>query len=224
MSFYWIKTNAVIKKIFSKYIWDIPNKEKIVYLTFDDGPTPEITEWTLSQLKKYEAKATFFSIGNNIEKHPEIFTQIIQEGHCIGNHTFDHLNGWKTGDEQYLENIKLCDAQIQKYTPINLRNKKSHPTSEAKLFRPPYGRIKPSQAKKLRKLGYKIIMWDVLSADYDNQISPEKCLENVLKNVTSGSIIVFHDSIKAFNNLEYALPKTLEFLKQNKFTSSTIRF
>ncbi|HLF53349.1 polysaccharide deacetylase family protein [Flavobacterium sp.] len=208
MSFYWIKTNAVIKKIFSKYVWHIPNKEKIVYLTFDDGPTPEITEWTLSQLQKYEAKATFFCIGNNIEKHPGIFAKIIQEGHSLGNHTFNHLNGWKTATKAYLKNANLCEEQIRKHSIKN-----SHP----KLFRPPYGRIKPSQTKALRKMGYKIIMWDVLSADFDTEVSPEQCLENVLKNVESGSIIVFHDSVKAFQNLEFTLPKTLEFLQENKY-------
>jgi peptidoglycan/xylan/chitin deacetylase (PgdA/CDA1 family) len=197
MKLYWIKTNALIKKIFSNYIWDVSNTENKIYLTFDDGPIPEITEWVLEELKKYNAKATFFCIGNNVEKHPEIFEKVIDQGHSVGNHTFNHLNGWKTSTEKYLENTKLCEASI------------SNPKS--KIFRPPYGKIKTSQAERLRQLGYKIIMWDVLSADYDTSISPEKCLENVLKNVTSGSIVVFHDSIKAFPNLEYTLPKALKY-------------
>ena len=201
MSFYWIKTNRFIKKIFSNYIWDIPNTENKIYLTFDDGPTPEITEWVLQELEKYNAKATFFCIGNNIEKHPDIFEKLIIKGHSIGNHTFNHLNGWKTPTEVYLKNTFLCDEQIL----------------ESKIFRPPYGKIKASQAKKLRQLGYKIIMWDVLSADYDATISAEKCLENTTKNVTSGSIIVFHDSVKAFPHLEYTLPKALKCFKEKGF-------
>lgn len=204
MKLYWIKTNALIKKIFSNYVWDVSNTDNKIYLTFDDGPIPEITEWVLGELKNHDAKATFFCIGNNIEKHPEIFEKVINEGHSVGNHTFNHLNGWKNSTEIYLENTKLCEESI-----LNLKSKIYN--QKSKLFRPPYGKIKPSQSEKLRKLGYKIIMWDVLSADYDAHISPEKCLENVLKNVTSGSIVVFHDSVKAFPNLEYTLPKALKY-------------
>ena len=213
MSFYWIKTNAVIKRIFHNYIWDIPNNANKVYLTFDDGPTPEITPWTLAQLKKHNAKATFFCIGDNIKKYPETFNQIIQEGHEVANHTFHHLNGWKTAKQDYLNNISLCDEQIQKFKINNLKSK---------IFRPPYGKIKKSQSTILRQLGYKIIMWDVLSADFDTKITPEKCLDNVISNVKSGSIIVFHDSKKSFKNLEYALPKVLEFLKQKGFSCELI--
>lgn len=205
MSF-WVKTSYLIKKVFSNYVWDIPNLENKVFLTFDDGPTPEITEWTLEQLKNYNSKATFFCIGKNIEKHPEIFKKIIREEHAIGNHTFNHVKGWETSVENYIENTKLCQSEISNYrVPIT------------NLFRPPYGKIKPSQSKALRKLGYKIIMWDVLSCDFNQTISPEKCLDNVLKNVTSGSIIVFHDSAKAEQNLIYVLPRTLAFLKEKGF-------
>ena len=210
MSF-WVKTNYFVKKIFPNYIWDIPNHENKVYLTFDDGPTPEITEWTLEQLKKYDAKATFFCIGNNIEKHPIIFQKIIQDSHSVGNHTFNHLKGWKTSDKKYIENVALCQSQIP--------NPKSQIPN---LFRPPYGKIKPSQSRILRKLGYNIIMWDVLSYDFDQTITPEKCLDNVLKNVVSGSIIVFHDSVKAEQNLRYVLPKTLAFLKEKGFVCAKI--
>ena len=206
MSFYWIKTNALIKKIFLKYTWDIPNDENKIYLTFDDGPMPEITEWVLGELKKHKAKATFFCIGNNIQKHPDVFKKVISEGHSVGNHTFNHFNGWKTSTEEYLENTKLCDDSIS-----NLNSKKSN------LFRPPYGKIRASQSKKLMQLGYQIIMWDVLSADFDTRISPEKCLDNILNNVKSGSIIVFHDSIKAFPNLKYTLPKILAILTKRGF-------
>ncbi len=212
MSFYWIKTNSLIKKIFSKYTWDIPNTENKIYLTFDDGPMSEITEWVLNQLKKHNAKATFFCIGNNIEKYPNVFTKVISEGHSVGNHTFNHLNGLKTSTEEYLENANLCKASISNLQPATCN-----------LFRPPYGKIKASQAKKVKQLGYKIIMWDVLSADFDTKISPEKCLENVLNNVKSGSIIVFHDSVKAFPNLEYTLPKTLKILTKRGFVFDVIR-
>lgn len=213
MSFYWVKTNRLIKRLFKNYIWDIPNDGNKVYLTFDDGPTPEITTWTLAQLKKYNFKATFFCIGKNILKHPDIFKQIIEEGHQVGNHTFNHLNGWKTTNKDFLDNVSLCHQQVQQSNIYNLKSK---------IFRPPYGKIKKSQSTLLRQLGYKIIMWDVLSADFDTEITPEKCLDNVIKNVKSGSIIVFHDSKKSFKNLEYALPKTLEFLKEKGFSCDVI--
>lgn len=204
MSFYWIKTNAIIKKIFSNHVWEISNTENKIYLTFDDGPIPEITEWVLEELKKHNAKATFFCIGHNMEKHPEILEKVINDGHSVGNHTFNHLNGWKTSTKEYIEN-SIQWSVVSGQSP------------NGKLFRPPYGKIKSSQSKKLRQLGYKIIMWDVLSADYDTAISPEKCLENVLKNVTSGSIIVFHDSVKAFPNLEYTLPKAMKYWQEKGF-------
>lgn len=217
MKAYWIKTHRIIKKLFSNFIWDIPNNENKVYLTFDDGPTPEITQWVLNQLKQYNAKATFFCIGKNIVAHPEIFTKIIKKGHRIGNHTHNHLNGWKTTTSEYLEDFELCENSIS--------NQKSAPgVSEliSKIFRPPYGKIKPAQAKKLQQKGYKIIMWDVLSADFDTSITKEECLHNVVNHTQSGSIIVFHDSIKAFKNLEYTLPKVLKHLAKNNYSFETI--
>lgn len=206
MSSFWVKTNWLVKKIFRNYIWSIPNTENKVYLTFDDGPIPEVTEWVLSELKKHEAKATFFCIGDNVKKYPEVFNKVISEGHSVGNHTFNHLNGWKTATKKYIENTKICEKEI-----FNLNSKNSN------QFRPPYGKIKPQQSKILRKLGYKIIMWDVISYDFETTISKDECLQNVLKNVQSGSIIVFHDSKKAFKNLEYTLPRTLVFLKEKGF-------
>lgn len=214
MSFYWIKTKSFIKRLFSNYVWDLPNTQNKIYLTFDDGPTPEITEWVLEELKKHNVKATFFCIGNNIQKHPDLFQKVINEGHVIGNHTYDHMNGWKTETKTYLENIRLCEKQIQKSLIENL---------QSKIFRPPYGKIKTAQAKIVRRLGYKIIMWDVLSADFDQTVTPEKCLENVISNVKSGSVIVFHDSIKASHNLKYALPETLNFLKEKGFLFDVIK-
>lgn len=213
MKFYWIKTNRIIKKIFLNYIWDIPNTRDKIYLTFDDGPIPEITEWVLEELKKHNVKATFFCIGDNINKHPEIFKKVVDQGHVIGNHTFNHPNGWKTTTQAYIENTKRCEESIKKSKIFNLKSK---------IFRPPYGKLKPSQSKEIRKLGYKIIMWDVLSADFDQSISKEDCLENVISNIRSGSIIVFHDSIKSFKNLEYVLPKTLDYLKEKNFICDVI--
>lgn len=215
MGFYWIKTNSIIKKIFSKYVWDLPNNENKVYLTFDDGPTPQITEWVLEQLDQHNAKATFFFIGKNIEANASIFTKTINEGHAIGNHTFNHLNGWKTSTDEYSTNISLCDDAISDLTLDDSKNK-------SKIFRPPYGKITPKQAAKVLKKGYKIVMWDVLSADFDQTISREKCLGNVVSNVKPGSIIVFHDSVKAFKNLEYTLPKVLDYLDENNFIYETI--
>ena len=222
MKMSWVKTHWVIKKIFSNYVWDIPNAENKVYLTFDDGPTPEITEWTLDLLEKHNAKATFFCIGDNVKKFPEIYQKIISGKHSIGNHTFNHLNGWKTENNIYFENVKQCQDVLNNN---NLKQTQELETQNSKLktlFRPPYGKIKPSQSKILRKLGYKIIMWDIISYDFDETISKEECLENVLKNVKSGSIIVFHDSQKAFKNLEYALPRTLEFLDEKGFVCDRI--
>ena len=212
MNFYWIKTPQIIKRLFSNQVWDIPNTENKIYLTFDDGPTPEVTEWVLSILKKNNLKATFFCIGNNIEKHPEIFNTIITEGHTIGNHTFNHKKGWKTKTADYIENVELCKSAICELQSVNCN-----------LFRPPYGKIKPSQSKNLRKLGYKIIMWDVLSADFDPSVSKEKCLENATLKVTSGSSIVFHDSVKAFPNLKYALPRAIQILKEKGFVFDVIQ-
>jgi len=207
----WIKTNWLVKRIFPKYIWSIPNNEKKVFLTFDDGPTPEITEWVLAELRNYNAKATFFCIGDNVQKYPAIFQKVLAENHSIGNHTFNHLKGWKTPTKEYIKNTLLCQSQFT-----------IHSSQFRNLFRPPYGKIKLSQARKLRKLGYKIIMWDVISFDFDQTLSKEKCLENVLQNIESGSIIVFHDSKKAWKNLEYVLPKTLKFLNEKGFTCEKI--
>lgn len=211
---YLVKTPWLLKKLYPKeLLWNMPKSEKTLYLTFDDGPIPIVTPWVLETLKTYQAKATFFCIGDNIIKHPEIFRMLKNEGHAIGNHTFNHLNGWQTTDEIYLDNIKKC----QDLTQTN-------------LFRPPYGRIKFSQIRKfmnwkcasnhiskdqkLKTKNPRIIMWDVLSGDFDEKISPETCLKNLIKYAENGSVIVFHDSLKARKNLEYVLPKALDYWKQ----------
>jgi len=206
---YFIKTPWIAKKFFSSYVWSLPPDENAVYLTFDDGPHPTITPWVLDQLKEYSAKASFFCIGNNVEKNPDVYRRIIDEDHVIGNHTFHHLNGWKTDDKKYIDDISKASELIK-----------------SNLFRPPYGRIKNSQAKKinnaLQASDSKIIMWDVLSGDFDSSFSPEQCLSNVLENVSPGSIIVFHDSEKAFLNLKYALPRVLQSLKEEGFVFKRI--
>ena len=211
MNFYWVKTNKLIKLIFNKLIWDIPNSEKKIYLTFDDGPIPGVTEWVLDLLKEENIKATFFCIGDNVKKHPDVFKRILSEGHQTGNHTFNHLNGWKTNTNEYIENFKLYEAELLK---LNIEN--------SFLFRPPYGKIKTQQSRMIRKLGYKIIMWDVLSYDFDKSITPERCLENVISNTQQGSIIVFHDSIKSEKNLRFALPKAIKVLKEKGFVFDVI--
>ena len=186
-----------------------------VYLTFDDGPVPEATPWVLEQLKQFNAKATFFCIGDNVNKHPDIFRRILKEGHEIGNHTFNHLNGWDTSASAYIENTWQSEEMMRE---IGKEGKQStNPklrTPNYKLFRPPYGRIKNSQARALKQEGYKIIMWDVISGDYNSDFSAENCFRNVVDNAESGSIIVFHDSIKAFKNLKVVLPKVLEYYSE----------
>lgn len=196
---YLVKSPFFLKKYYSNFVWKIPTTEKIIYLTFDDGPTPEITEWTLATLKTFNAKATFFCVGSNVAKHPEIFQQIISDGHAIGNHTHHHLNGWHTDNEVYLRNIKKCEEVVK-----------------SNLFRPPYGRIKKSQYELIKEV-YKVIMWDVLSGDFDSKTSPEKCLSNVINNTTEGSVVVFHDSLKAADNLKFTLPKVLSHFAEQGY-------
>jgi len=187
--------------------WHKNRREKSIYLTFDDGPIPVVTPFVLNTLKKFNAKATFFCIGDNIEKYPEIFTHVISEGHTIGNHTYNHLKGWNTGNDDYLNNIKKCSE-----------------LTGGKLFRPPYGRIKKSQISAIKEQipETEIVMWDVLSGDFDQKISVENCISNVLKNSRNGSIIVFHDSIKAFGRLEHSLPVILEKLSSRGFIFRTL--
>ena len=211
MNFTPITTPKVVKSLFPNLIWDIPTKSKDIYLTFDDGPTPEITNWVLKTLKQFNAKATFFCIGKNIEQHPDIFQGISNDGHAIGNHTFNHIKGWKTKTKSYHDEVVLCEETFK------TQNVKSE-----KLFRPPYGQITPKQIKNLKELGYKIVMWNVLSVDWDNSITKETCLKNVINHTTSGSIIVLHDSVKASKNMTYALPRILEYFTKKGFTFKRI--
>ncbi|PCJ85979.1 MAG: polysaccharide deacetylase family protein [Flavobacteriales bacterium] len=212
---YLAKTPSLVKPFFKDFVWNFPTKEKILYLTFDDGPTSGITDWVLNKLKEFNAKATFFCIGTKVEQRPRLFQQILEEGHTIGNHTHNHLNGKKVSDEEYFENINMCQETI-KSLHINTSS-----NNQIKLFRPPYGKITKSQISNL-KSQYSIIMWDVLSGDFDLKISKEKCADNVLKNAKKGSIVVFHDYKKAKEKLFYALPKTLEHFSEKGFRFEAI--
>ncbi len=206
---YLVKTPKFVQRLFPKRIWTFPNNVNSVYLTFDDGPVPVVTPWVLATLKKYNAKATFFCIGDNVKKHPKILQQVIENGHSIGNHTYHHLDGWKTSTDKYIDNCNLLRDNILSFNKV-------------KLFRPPYGKITLKQSKLLQNKGFKIIMWDLLSADFDLEISKEECLNNVLKNIQAGSIIVFHDSLKSNEKLRYVLPKVLDYLKNNEFKCESI--
>ena len=202
---YLIKPTWWLRKIYSSALtWKIPVEERKIFLTFDDGPHPTITPFVLNCLKQYNAKATFFCIGKNVQLYQGVFQQIINEGHRIGNHTHNHLNGWKTTDKKYFENIILAKKFI-----------------DSNLFRPPYGRITRFQIQQLQS-AFNIIMWDVLSGDFDADLSPQKCLQNVVSNTSSGSIIVFHDSEKAFANLSYSLPIVLEKLNKDGYVFSKL--
>lgn len=190
---YLAKTPAFIQRLFPDYTWRIPTQERVLYLTFDDGPIPEVTPWVLDMLRTYNARATFFCVGENVQRYPEIFDRIIQEGHSVGNHTHQHLNGWNTEPGVYLDNVQQCATFVP-----------------GKLFRPPYGRLRPAQAGALKKM-YRIILWDVLSGDFDQSIQAEECFQNIIRHSRPGSIVVLHDSLKSERNLRYALPALLEF-------------
>ncbi len=191
---YFCKTPGWLKKIYASCTWQISTQNKIIYLSFDDGPHPVATSFVLNELKKYHAQATFFCIGKNVAAHPDVYTRIIKEGHAVGNHTFNHLNGWKTSKHLYLENIDAAQKLIN-----------------SALFRPPYGKITFRQIRHTLKhqQRFKIIMWTVLSGDFDAGISNIKCLQNVISNTGKGSIVVFHDSEKALSKMQFALPKVL---------------
>jgi peptidoglycan/xylan/chitin deacetylase (PgdA/CDA1 family) len=206
---YFVKTPWWVKKIYPSYYWDIKTRENVLYLSFDDGPHPKATPFVLDQLSKYNAKASFFCVGKNVESYPDLFNRIIDEGHCVGNHTYHHVNGWKTADDEYLKDISRAGEKI-----------------DSILFRPPYGRIKSFQAKHvpiaMKKPNAKIIMWDVLSGDFDESITGERCLQNVVLNAKRGSIVVFHDSEKALHLLQYSLPRVLDYYSKREYRFETL--
>ncbi|MGN6437134.1 MAG: polysaccharide deacetylase family protein [Agriterribacter sp.] len=204
--FYFVKTPWVLKKLYSSCIWQMPANNKVLYLTFDDGPHPEATPFVLDTLKKYNALATFFCIGKNVVAYPDIYRRILNEGHKTGNHTHNHLNGWKTDDKQYFENLTEAKKHI-----------------DSNLFRPPYGKASALQIKYIKEaFNMEVIMWTVLSADFNPQLSQEKCLHNVIGSSKSGSIIVFHDSEKAMQKLTYTLPRVLDHFSAKGYSFDKI--
>ncbi len=207
--FYLVKTPWWIKRIYDDYLWNMPATEKALYLTFDDGPHPEMTPFVLKQLKQHSALATFFCIGKNVIDFPEVYKQILKEGHAVGNHTFTHPNGWKTDNEVYLRDV----AEASNYI-------------DSAMFRPPYGRITSFQAKNLKPVMKgkepKVVMWDVVSGDFDTSCSPQQCLGNVLLTAGPGSIVVFHDSEKARPRLEYTLPRVLGYFSEKGFVFKSL--
>lgn len=193
--FYLVKTPWWVKKLYPDCVWDMPEKNKTLYLSFDDGPHPTITPFVLKLLKQYNAKASFFCIGENVAQHPDLFKQYIDEGHAVGNHTYKHVNGWKTNDEDYLYDIERTDRLMS-----------------TNLFRPPYGRITRSQIKKIRNdnAGKKIIMWNILAGDWVTTLSPDKCYTRMREKISEGDIIVLHESNKSWERMSYCLPRLLK--------------
>ena len=190
-----IKVPGIVKRIYPDMVWSIDDPEGL-YLTFDDGPTPGVTEWILSMLDRYDAKATFFVLGKNVELYPDLYRMILERGHKVGNHTYSHQKGWGMSLERYIEDVDFAGDFIH-----------------SELFRPPYARVTPAQVRAVAQK-YKIVMWDIVSRDYNRSLSPKKCLKNVTDHITAGSIVVFHDSEKAFKNMSYALPRTLKYVQQ----------
>ncbi len=188
--------------------WQGKSEKNEIFLTFDDGPIPHVTEWVLETLERFQAKATFFCVGDNIQKHPGIFQKILDQGHSIGNHTYHHLKGWKTPNPVYFENIQKWEETVAEHDFV-LNNKP--------LFRPPYGQISPAQANYL-KLKYEIVMWSIITGDFDRTLNQENCLIKSLKMTEAGTVIVFHDSLKSEANLKAILPRYLEKILNAGFT------
>lgn len=202
---YLIRTPAIVQHLFPGFLWRAETSARELFFTFDDGPVPQVTPWVLDQLSQYNAHATFFCVGENVSRYPDIYHRIIEEGHSVGNHTYNHISGWSHDIKSYMDNVSICSRLVK-----------------SDLFRPPYGRLGIQHAKSLRNSQYRIVMWDVLSGDFDRDIDPEMCYQNVVDNARPGSIIVFHDSIKAESNLRWALPKVLDFYSSQGYSFKAI--
>ena len=198
-----------LPKLFKNYTWKINTTEPIIYLTFDDGPDPKPTRFVLDTLLQYHAKATFFCVGENIQKHRKIAQEIINQGHVLANHTMNHLKGWQTSHDNYVKNTNKCQETLEEY-------------SRSSLFRPPYGRITKRQTKSLKESGYEIIMWDLISYDYDDKIDINQALKQLIRNSKPGSIVVFHDSSKAWKQLKIMLPKYMHALNKQGYSFESI--
>ncbi|MEO9476390.1 MAG: polysaccharide deacetylase family protein [Cyclobacteriaceae bacterium] len=199
---------AIHKRLFSECLWEVKTSQKTIYLTFDDGPTAIVTDYVLDQLDQFNARATFFLIGQNVQQHPELAQKLITAGHQVGNHTQHHVSGWKVKSHEYVSEVELCDQEL-----ANLK-------ISSPFFRPPYGRIRPAQVKTLSR-DKRIVMWSYLTGDFDSNLNIEKSLSGI-KKLTSGAIIVFHDSQKAFSNLKKLLPETLSYFAAQGFEFKTI--
>lgn len=195
----------IVRLLYPTVLWRKDRDKKVIYLTFDDGPTEEITHWILKTLDEFGVKATFFCIGNNAEKHPEIVNYIRKNGHSVGIHGYSHVRGLYKKQEEYLNDIKKSESIIK-----------------SKIFRPSHGRIYPSQVKKLNELGYKVVLWDVITRDYDTNLKEEEVLKIAKKYTRNGSIVVFHDSLKAEKNMKYAFPLAVKYWIENGYTFETL--
>ncbi len=199
-----------LQRYYKQYRWSFPTEEKVVYLTFDDGPTPEITSWVMDQLDKYQAKATFFLVGDQVRRYPGLVHELIDQGHAIGNHTQSHVDGWQMGLKPYLREFLRCKRSIMEYTGRQTR-----------LFRPPYGRLTHTKAKYIAR-DHDIIMMDVIAGDFDRSLSAKDCVQNVISKTQRGSIVVMHDSQKAWPRLEHALVPILAHFYEQGFRFETI--
>ncbi len=197
------QTPAFIHRLFPELLWNVAVTDNIIYLTFDDGPHPVITPKVLNILEQYDAKACFFCVGNNVQRYPKIFHLVKDAGHLIGNHSYHHINGWRTPDDLYFEDVDKCNKLVR-----------SH------YFRPPYGKIRPSQMRYLKK-HYQLVMWSVVTYDFDRETTGEECFQRSVNKTTRGSIVVFHDSEKAEKNMLYALPRFLEYFSEKGFRFET---
>ncbi len=215
---YFNNLGRLLSVVYPGLSWARKTVDKVIYLTFDDGPIPGVTDYVLEELDRYQAKATFFCVGDNVQKHPSVLQKVISRGHKVGNHTFNHLNGWKNDTEVYIENTRKCDEVLCSTIPGGEEQAYYSSASRKKLYRPPYGKIRKAQIRYLRDQ-YEIVMWDVLTGDFDKNLSPEKCLKKAIRYTRHGSIVIFHDSVKALPNLQYVLPRYMEH-----FTKAGYRF